>query len=277
MTGSGPTTEQASRSSTVSRRLFLGALLGATAGCGSDSDQVAGERTQAVPSAPSQVVVTTDFAVPHIDPDEYYDVACGVGLGVLGFVLDKPTQAAASTIEQIGGRVLEPSAIREAATVIVIGAATNAARFLRTDQRVVLFAGDADGAPEYNQQLDTQAYAFLRPRSRWVPCFSGGLWHGDRRSSWVQTTDQALLDGQPMRCWMDQYVKDAYGLRNLWVGPLLRFGWTDTWRGHSVASGRFAAGPRFDVDMINGTRELLSSVRARCASEQPRRAGTASP
>jgi hypothetical protein len=223
-----------------------------------------GTHEAAAPPHAHRVIITTDFAVPHVDPDDYYDVVCGVALGVDGFVLDAPNAYSVAALSEIGAPVLEPTAIRRADAVVVTGAATHAARYHRADQRVILFAGDADGIPEYNQQGDPAAYDFLKPRSRWVPCFAGGLWRTDRRASYVQTTDAALLDGQPVVCWFNDYISDAYGLRNLWVGPLIRFAWQDTWRGHSIATGAFRAGPNLPVDMVSGARELLARVRATC-------------
>lgn len=82
----------------------------------------------------------------------------------------------------------------------------------------------------------------------------------------MQTTDEALLEGRPVRWWFDRYVADVHGLRNLWVGPLLRFAWADQWRGHTVAGRAFRAGPGLTADMVDGTRQLLASPRLPAAA-----------
>lgn len=206
-----------------------------------------------------RVVVCTDFSVPHIDPDDYYDVACGIALGVAGFVLDKPTNEAIDAISEIGGRVLEPNSLIDADSVVVVGSASNIAQYFN-NQRVILFSGDSQGVPEYNQNLDIDAYNYILPRSLWVPCFSGGLWRTDETASWIQTTDDELLENSPIKPWFEKYVTDAYGLRNLWAGPLVNFAWVDSWNGHSVSTGKFLAGNNYVNDMVSGTKHLLATL-----------------
>lgn len=232
----------------LTRRAFMGtaAVLGAGAllGCGSGRSQ---------PSA----VLTSDFSVPHADPDDYYDVACAIALGFTGVVLDQPSPDAISAIEEIGGRVLEPTALRKAESICVVGSPGPAAAHHRREQRVILFAGDATGAPEHNQALDPEAYAFLQPRSRWVPCFAGSLQPGDRRASLVWTNDDELAAGSPLEPWLRKFIGDVWGFRRLWGGALLRFAFADRWAGSSVASGRFEAAPDLAKTMVAGVRALL--------------------
>jgi hypothetical protein len=206
--------------------------------------------------------LTTDFAVPPIDSDDFYDVACAIALGYTGIVLDTPTDAATQAINDLGGTVVAASELATADTVVVVGAATNAARCWHRGQRVVLFAGDATpGEPDesdYNVTLDPEAYRFLRPKAHWVPCDDGGLWQASTRASFMHTDDEALLDGAPCRWWFEKYV--TLGPRNLWCGPLLRFAFTDTWRGQTVADGSFLGNLDFDEVMIAGTRDLLAKL-----------------
>jgi hypothetical protein len=177
-------------------------------------------------------------------------------------VLDQPTDAARQAIAELGGTVVDASELAGADTVVVVGAATNAARYWQRGQRVVLFAGDASGGAldtnDYNVALDPEAYLFLKPKARWVPCDDGGLWQASTRASFMHTDDEALLDGAPCRWWFEKYV--TLGPRNLWCGPLLRFAFTDTWRGQTVADGSFLGNRDFDEVMIAGTRDLLAKL-----------------
>lgn len=232
----------------LTRRTFIASAAVTSAGV-----LLGSESRRSTPRA----ILTTDFAVPHIDPDDYYDVACSVALGFAGVVLDSPSAAAVEAIEEIGGRVLEPSALRTADVACVVGSPTRAAERFHRNQRVVLFAGDATGAPETNQQADPDAFEFLRPRSRWVPCFAGTPEPGDRRASVVWTNDDELAARSRLEPWLRRFCGKAWGFRRLWAGALLHLAFADQWKGHSVASGRFEAGPTLARDMVAEVRRLL--------------------
>jgi len=195
--------------------------------------------------------------VPHLDPDDFYDVACSVALGFRGVVLDDPSAVAIKAIEEIRGHVLEPSALARADAVCVVGSPTRMAKHYRPGQRVILFAGDATGAPETNQVADPDAFEFLKARSRWVPCFAGTQEPGDPRASLVWSTDDELAGRTRLEPWLRKYCGDVWGFRRLWAGALLHFAFTDHWAGNSVASGRLEASPSLTQNMVSGVRTLL--------------------
>lgn len=180
-----------------------------------------------------------------------------MALGFQGVVLDDPSADAVRAVEAIRGRVLEQSALAKADIVCVVGSSASAAKHYRRGQRVVLFAGDATGASEHNQQLDPDAFAYLQPRSRWVPCFAGTPRPGDRRASLVWTTDDELTASSRLEPWFRSFIGDVWGFRRLWAGALLRFAFADEWAGNSVASGRFEAGPGFSESMVSEVRALI--------------------
>jgi hypothetical protein len=244
----------------MKRFLCLASLsLIAVAGCASPGDS-----NRASPALHG-TYLTADFAVPPVDPDDYYDVAAAVALHFDGIVLDHPTPAAEAAIREIGGNVVLPSALAHAARIVTVGAATHAAQYWRPGMRVVVFAGDAalgaHDAADYNVRLDPVSYLYMRARSRWVPTDQGGLWKPGPNASFTHTTDQALLTGTPIQWWFAKYF--PRGQRNLWGGALLHFAFDDNWLSHSVASGRFVKGWAFDADMLNGERELLMLLPAR--------------
>jgi len=133
-----------------------------------------------------------------------------------------------------------------------------------------MFAGDAvAGTPDlsdYNVTLDRGAYRTMRPVSLWVPSGEGGLWRAGPYASFTHTTDAALLNGMPVQWWFEKYF--PVGHRNLWGGPLLHFAFSDTWHGHSVASGRFVKGKHFDADMLSGERALLATLPGEAVTQQ---------
>ena len=242
------------------KRLLCLALLAvlALAGCGFPGDPN--------PSLPvlQGTYLTTDFAVPPNDADDYYDVAAAVALHFDGIVLDNPTPAAEAAIREIGGKPVPASALANASRIVTVGAVTHAAQYYRSGMRVVMFAGDAAlGTPDatnYNVMLDPVSYLYMRPLSRWVPDDQGGLWHAGPNASFTHTTDQALLTGTPIQWWFAKYF--PLGERSLWAGPLLNFAFDDNWLSHSVASGWFVKGYAFDADMLNGERQLLMTLPA---------------
>lgn len=198
-----------------------------------------------------RAVLTSDFAVPHGDPDDYYDVASAVSLGFHGVVLDgaASSPAASRALRQVGARELDPADLRNADAVVVVGASTNAARHYRRGQRVVLFAGDAAGLPEVNVTMDPDAYAFLRRRGAlWVPCFDGGTFVGSPRSSWTLTEDDAVIGGTRFESWFRSYCGDVYGARSLYCGAYLGFASRDVVAGATAApfvdAGQLAAATR---------------------------------
>jgi len=83
----------------------------------------------------SGAYLTTDFAVPATDPDDYYDVAAAVALHFDGIVLDRPTPAAKAAIREIGGTPVPAAALASASTIVTVGALTNAARYWRDGMR----------------------------------------------------------------------------------------------------------------------------------------------
>jgi len=202
--------------------------------------------------------LTTDIAVPPIDADDYYDVACAIALGFAGIVIDKPTDQSVAAVEKLGGKVVEPRALSQATSIVVVGAATNAARYGRAASRIVMFAGDATGGPEHNVDLDPEAYAILEPDAYLVPCADGGIWTASERTSFLTTDDHVLLAGAPSRWWFEEYI--PIGPRNLWGGALLSFAFADTWRGQSVAGKRFRGTVDMREEVIAGTRALLAKL-----------------
>ena len=206
--------------------------------------------------------LTTDFAVPAIDADDYYDVAVAIAMDFDGIVLDEPTPEAEAAIRELGGNPVPVGAMVNAQTIVTVGAATHAAQVWRPGMRVVMFAGDAEhgehDANDYNVRLDPVSYLYLRPRARWVPCDQGGLWQAGPNASFTHTMDDIVLDGLDVTWWFEKYLE--LGHRNLWGGALLQFAAGDEWRGHSVASGWFVKGPDFDEDMVDGLRELLAGL-----------------
>jgi hypothetical protein len=174
-----------------------------------------------------RAVLTTDLRVPHSDPDDYYDVACAVALGFHGVVLDDPHAGTIRATEEAGARVLEPSALRSADAVVVVGSGTEAARHYR-GQRVVLFAGDAAGVPEVNELMDADAYDYLRHKGAiWVPCFDGGGFRGSTRSSWTLTHDDDVMGTTRWESWFRRYCGDVWGERSLYCGAYLGFAFRD--------------------------------------------------
>jgi hypothetical protein len=258
-----PTVERANAA--LSRRSFLrlGAATAAGAATLAVGDAVPGlvDAFAAPKAARKHAYLTTDFAVPPIDADDYYDVACAIALGFEGIVLDEPSPASILAVRQLGGTVVKPRELRRARSIVVVGAVTHAARHGRDAERIVLFAGDAQGEPEHNVALDPAAYEALAPRSFLVPCGDGGIWRGSERTSFLTTDDHVLLEGAPCRWWFERYV--SIGPRNLWGGPLLRFAYRDTWRGQTVSGGSFRGSGDFAETMITGTRELLATLPKR--------------
>jgi hypothetical protein len=243
----------------LTRRVFLGAI--AAAGVAACQAPTATAPTR-VPYA-ADVVLSTDFTVnPSGDPDDAYDLLCAKALGIRRVILDAPEPESVAAVESLGMYAVAPQAIRDAASVMVVGSPTNAAAFFKKGQRVVLFAGDYTGLAEHNQQLDPTAYDHLRAQATtyWVPCFQGGLWQAGPHASYVQTTDAALTDGIPRaRDWLQPKFTDRWGTRNLWAGALMRLAFADSWGGNGFdASHTFTAGRDFVTDMTYGTRWLLA-------------------
>jgi hypothetical protein len=245
---------------TFSRRQFLAgtAAVAAVGAVGGLAARRAGEASTGV-----DVVLTTDFTVnPSGDPDDAYDLVCARAMGIQRVVLDMPKAESIAAIRELGLYAATPETLGTADAVVVLGSPTNAAKSYRVGQRVVLFAGDYTGQPEYNQQLDPAAYDYLRAQRNtyWVPCFQGGLWASGPHASYVQTTDDALTTGIPKaRDWLRPKFADRWGTRNLWAGPLLNFAFDNSWGANTFNPSRaFVASPHLVSDMVGGTRRLLT-------------------
>jgi hypothetical protein len=234
-------------------------LIGVTAT--SSAPAAAAAPVEASPA--TRTVITTDFTVdPSGDPDDAYDLVAAKSMGILRIVLDKPKPASIVALQKLGLYAVTPETIATADAVVVLGSPSNAATYYRAGQRVVLFAGDYTGQPEYNQQLDPAAYDYLRAQRNtyWVPCFQGGLWAKGPNASYVQTTDDFLTNGTPARAWLQAAFPDRWGVRNLWAGPLIQFAWLDSWGGNGFdASRTFHGGADFVSDMTGGTRWLVAN------------------
>ena len=253
-------------SATITRRSLL--RLGAATAVALAIVDNGWEPVQSSSEPSRRAFLTTDFAVPPIDADDYYDVACAIALGFAGIVLDHPTDPAIAAIGQLGGTVVAASDLVRAQSIVVVGAATNAARYGRDADRIVLFAGDASGEPEHNVSLDPAAYDALVHHSYRVPCADGGLWRGSPRTSFLPTDDDVLLEGAPCRWWFEEHV--ATGPRNLWAARCSRSrsatpGGDRPWPG--ARSGRRAD---FAPTMIAGTRELLALLPSRSVIDEVR-------
>lgn len=223
----------------ASRREFLGAAL------------IAPFAMKAAARRPYQAVLTTDLQVPHQDPDDFYDVACAVALGFHGVVLDNPHDGTIQATREAGARVLEPKDLRAADAIVVVGSATNAARYYR-GQRVVLFAGDAAGIPEVNELMDADAYNYLKAKGAiWVPCFDGGGFQGSERASWTFTHDDQVIAGTRWEPWFRKYCGDTYGVRSLYCGAYLAFAFREQVAGAQARP--FVDGGQLAV----ATRDLL--------------------
>lgn len=224
----------------MDRRTFLGAAIAAPFAA------------KAAARRPYRAVLTTDLRVPHQDPDDFYDVACSVALGFHGVVLDDLHAGTIQATREAGARVLEPSDLRRADAIVVVGAATNAARHYR-GQRVVLFAGDAAGVPEVNELMDADAYNYLRVKGAiWVPCFDGGGFQGSERASWTWTHDDAVMGGSRWEPWFRRYCGDVWGERSLYCGAYLGFAFRDAVAGATARPFRHG-------DLAGATRTLLHS------------------
>ena len=201
-----------------------------------------------------RAALTTDLKPWIGDPDDLYDVASSVALGFHGVVLDTPMPNARRAVTEAGARLLEPKALRDVDAVVVVGAGTNAARHYR-GQRVVLFAGDAQGVPEANELMDPDAYAYLRRKNAiWVPCFDGGVFTGSERASWTLTSDDSLLGGSPWRDWFSRYCT-LQPQRSIYAGAYLAFAFRNNVAGSTARPFRHRA------DLAALTRQLLAEPR----------------
>jgi len=226
----------------VDRRGFLGAALAAPFAF------------RAAARSRYRAVLTTDLRVPHQDPDDFYDVACAVALGFHGVVLDDPHTGTIQAAREAGAQVLEPKDLRTADAIVVVGAATAAARAYR-GQRVVLFAGDAAGIPEVNELMDADAYNYLRAKGAiWVPCFDGGGFQGSERSSWTFTHDDEVMAGTRWESWFRRYCGDTWGVRSLYCGAYLAFASRD------AVAGATARPFRDGGQLAVATRALLAQA-----------------
>jgi hypothetical protein len=139
--------------------------------------------------------------------------------------------------------------------ITVVGWATDVAaafnrepELFRRKAEVLIFAGDAQPFEEHNARRDPLAFLQVMTSGaqvRWIPCFDGGLWVNDGRSSYVSIPQADLFpDDLPPRlvrffsyffskttedpiAYLDQPVTDEdwdllhSEMRNLWAGPLL--------------------------------------------------------
>lgn len=206
--------------------------------------------------------LTTDLRVPAEDPDDYYDVACAVALGFHGVVLDDPHDGTVNAVHAAGARALQPRALRDADAVAVAGACTNAARHYRRGQRVIVFAGDVQGLPEFNEQMDPDAYRYLLNMDAiWVPCFDGGAFEGSERASWTLTNDADVIGGTAWEPWFRDCCGDVWGTRSLYCGAYLAFTSRDRVAGSRIRPFRQG------FHLAQATRRLL-------AGSQPSARGT---
>lgn len=202
---------------------------------------------------PHPVMWISDLHEPVADPDDHYDFAVGMSssryrpdlvviddVGVEDAVTPAVADLAAATGRRAPRAVMDSDLLAQvqmlrraknrSVTIVSLGSLDGLSNLLDAQpallrkkvRSVMVFAGDAgaDAPVEANVAADRAAYVAVMTSGlpiQWVPCFDGGLWQAGT-SSYVQTTDEALLRGvrPPVRAWFDRYIGHRLGVRNLW-------------------------------------------------------------